>query len=233
MSQNNDDEKFSKIFQAVYMSDLSDDEVYKVAGKLMKEKSIHNHPTPEQIEAARKSICEAEDEHILSLMTESNTETLNLSLEKEHMTKLIASGLNVEKELQKHQGQLLADQMHEVDSEVLQKIQQVKEIVAKICKETLSEHQCQGVVPGTFIVCGEDDYQYCSQACLTIAKQAKTIQLAYKERDSVQAELDFIHQEYAAVEDSELTRDALMLKIAALSQEIKTLKAKIQELEQK
>jgi len=45
--------------------------------------------------------------------------------------------------------------------------------------------------------------------------------------------LDFIHQEYAAADNSELTRDALLLKIAALSQEIKTLKSKIQKLEEK
>ncbi len=224
---------FSEIFQAVYMSDCSDDEVYRVVGKLMKEKTVNNYLTPEQIEAARKSILEAEDERILSLMKESNTEMLDLSLEKEHMTKLIASGLNVEKELEQYRGKLLADEQHQFESEVLQKIQQVKENIAKICKETLSEHQCQGVVPGTFIACGEGDYQYCSEACLTIAKQAKTIQLAYKERDAVQAELDFIHQEYVAVEDSELTRDALLLKIAALSQEIKTLKSKIQKLEEK
>jgi predicted nucleic acid-binding Zn ribbon protein len=31
-------------------------------------------------------------------------------------------------------------------------------------------------VPGTFIICGEDDYQYCSDACLEIAKKVKDIQ---------------------------------------------------------
>jgi len=65
MSQDSD----SKIFESVYMSDVPDDQVYKVVGKLIKEKSAHEYPTPEQIEAARKSICESEDERILSLMT--------------------------------------------------------------------------------------------------------------------------------------------------------------------
>ena len=146
-----------------------------------------NYLTPEQIEAARKSILEAE-ERILSLMKESNTEMLDLSLEKEHMTKLIASGLNVEKELEQYRGKLLADEQHQFESEVLQKIQQVKETIAEMCKKALSEHQCEGVVPGTFIACGEGDYQYCSEACLTIAKQAKAIQLAYKERDAEEEE---------------------------------------------
>lgn len=36
-------------------------------------------------------------------------------------------------------------------------------------------HKCAGVVPGTFIICGEDDYQYCSEACLEIAKRSKEL----------------------------------------------------------
>lgn len=46
-----------------------------------------------------------------------------------------------------------------------------QELIKKICEENLiQDHQCKGVIPNTFIMCGEDDFQYCSDACLTIAK---------------------------------------------------------------
>lgn len=32
------------------------------------------------------------------------------------------------------------------------------------------EHTCKGIIPGTFIVCGEQDYQYCSDVCMNIAQ---------------------------------------------------------------
>ena len=32
------------------------------------------------------------------------------------------------------------------------------------------ENKCLGVVPGTFIICGEDDFQYCSEYCYNRAK---------------------------------------------------------------
>ena len=35
------------------------------------------------------------------------------------------------------------------------------------------QHKCLGVVPGTFIICGEDGFQYCSQDCLEIAGKLK------------------------------------------------------------
>ena len=66
--------------------------------------------------------------------------------------------------------------MNDSDADVKEQIQQVKDSVAKICQQKLKEHKCEGVVPGTFIICGEDDYQYCSDACLEIAKKVKDIQ---------------------------------------------------------
>jgi hypothetical protein len=62
------------------------------------------------------------------------------------------------------------------DNEIIKQIKEVKEYVAKVCEQTLQEHECNGVVPGTFIVCGEGDYQYCSNACLKIASMLKDIQ---------------------------------------------------------
>lgn len=112
MSQADDYKKFRNIFRAVYMSDVPDDQVYKVVDKLNEEKSVHEYPTPEQIEAARKSICESEDERILSLMTEENesederiislmteenTDIINLSVDKEieYISNTIRNALGV------------------------------------------------------------------------------------------------------------------------------------------
>lgn len=35
---------------------------------------------------------------------------------------------------------------------------------------SLANHKCLGTVPGTFVICGEGNFQYCSEACLNIAK---------------------------------------------------------------
>lgn len=61
------------------------------------------------------------------------------------------------------------------EGEILEKLELVKNTVREVSKQIISEHHCLGIVPGTFIVCGEDDYQYCSEACLNIAKCAKEI----------------------------------------------------------
>jgi len=97
MSQADDYKKFRNIFRAVYMSDVPDDQIYKVVAKLNEDKSVHEYPTPEQIEAAKKSICESEDERILSLMTEENTDIINLSVDKEieYISNTIRNALGV------------------------------------------------------------------------------------------------------------------------------------------
>lgn len=45
------------------------------------------------------------------------------------------------------------------------------------------KHQCAIVIPGTFIICGEDNYQYCSQICMERAK--KMIQYKHSTKDCV------------------------------------------------
>ena len=52
----------------------------------------------------------------------------------------------------------------------------------------IKEHQCLGVVPNTFILCGEDDYQYCSSACMEIARQRKLKKLGFEDLTEDQLE---------------------------------------------
>ena len=33
------------------------------------------------------------------------------------------------------------------------------------------QHKCKIIIPETFIICGEGEYQYCSEACLENAKR--------------------------------------------------------------
>jgi len=40
-----------------------------------------------------------------------------------------------------------------------------------IFEMTYDEVKCHGVIPGTFIICGEDNFQYCSDYCLKQAKK--------------------------------------------------------------
>ena len=112
----------------------------------------------------------------------SNTTNTDLTVELEHIRKVIATGLNVQKELEKMQSNLLEQQMSQLDADVVRQIEQVKLSVAEIAKKYIKDHQCLGVVPGTFIVCGEDDYQYCSSACMEIAKRTKELKEKYETR---------------------------------------------------
>lgn len=111
-----------------------------------------------------------------------NTTNTDLTVELEHIRKVIATGLNVQKELEKMQSNLLEQQMSQLDADVVRQIEQVKLSVAEIAKKYIKDHQCLGVVPGTFIVCGEDDYQYCSSACMEIAKRTKELKEKYETR---------------------------------------------------
>lgn len=70
-------------------------------------------------------------------------------------------------------------------------VEQVKSSIAEIAKSYIKEHQCLGVVPGTFIVCGEDNYQYCSSACMEIAKYSKELKEKYETRESKLKQLGF------------------------------------------
>lgn len=69
-----------------------------------------------------------------------------------------------------------------VDAEVIEQIKLVKESIAKICQQKLEEHECTGVIPDTFIMCGEDALNYCSEECLNIAKAAKQLDSKYIEQ---------------------------------------------------
>ena len=97
----------------------------------------------------------------------SHKKELDLDREHDYAGKVIYYGLDVKKE---NQG-TLTDQLDNLDFNIQEQIQQVKDSVVKICQQKLKEHKCEGVVPGTFMVCGEGDYQYCSDACLEIAKR--------------------------------------------------------------
>lgn len=110
------------------------------------------------------------------------TNSFDVEIELEHLKKMIATGLNVQKELEKMQSNSLEQQMHQADAEILRQVAQVKSSIAEIAKRYIKEHQCLGVVPGTFIVCGEDDYQYCSSACMEIAKITKELKEKYETR---------------------------------------------------
>lgn len=44
---------------------------------------------------------------------------------------------------------------------------------SKPCGGLKEEYTCNGVVPGTFVLCGEDDYQYCSDECEKAANKIK------------------------------------------------------------
>lgn len=112
----------------------------------------------------------------------SVTDSFDLKIELEHLKKMIAIGLNVQKELEKMQYNSLAQQMSQMDTEILRQVEQVKFSIAEIAKSYIKEHQCLGVVPGTFIVCGEDNYQYCSSACMEIAKHSKELKEKYETR---------------------------------------------------
>jgi hypothetical protein len=103
------------------------------------------------------------------------TNSFDLEIELEHFKKIIATGLNVQKELESMQYASLAQQMTWLDAETLRQVEQVKSSIAEMAKRYIKEHQCLGVVPNTFIVCGEDDYQYCSSACMEIARRTKEL----------------------------------------------------------
>ena len=67
------------------------------------------------------------------------------------------------------------------DVNVKEQINFVKGAVKKICEENLiQDHQCKGVIPNTFIICGEGDFQYCSDACLNIAKEKADLEKSLK-----------------------------------------------------
>jgi len=78
-------------------------------------------------------------------------------------------------------------------------------------------HSCKIVVPGTFIVCGEGGWQYCSDECLKLAQGSNKdllINTLRKELDAALAELNFIKKEYGEASNEELTEDAMRLKLA-------------------
>lgn len=119
---------------------------------------------------------------VLCLSSDSTKTCTGFSEDADYMGKIIARGLNVQKELSSLQSQSLADEMHKFESDMIKKLQDVKEYMymangfnANGCSNHISDHKCAGVVPGTFVVCGEDDYQYCSDACLNIARHTKEI----------------------------------------------------------
>ncbi len=93
-------------------------------------------------------------------------------------------------------------------------------------------HSCKIVVPGTFIVCGEGNWQYCSEECLKLAQGNKDLLISNlsKELDDALAELNFIKKEYGEASVEELTEDAMRLKIVVLEQEILKLKEEIKRL---
>ena len=92
---------------------------------------------------------------------------------------------------------------------------------------------CKIVVPGTFIVCGEGNWQYCSDECLKLAQgnnKDLLISNLRKELDAALAELNFIKKEYGEASNEELTEDALRLKLTVLEQENLKLKEEIKRL---
>ena len=93
--------------------------------------------------------------------------------------------------------------------------------------------KCKVVVPGTFIVCGEGNWQYCSDECLKLAQgnnKDLLINNLRKELDAALAELNFIKKEYGEASNEELTEDALRLKLAVLEMENLKLKEEIRKL---
>ena len=109
----------------------------------------------------------------LCLSSDSTKPCTGFSEDANYMGKIIARVLNVQ--ISDHNSGTLTKSMSELDTSVKQQMQMVKEIIAKICEQKIQDHKCAGVVPGTFVVCGEDDYQYCSDACLNIARHTKEI----------------------------------------------------------
>ena len=94
-------------------------------------------------------------------------------------------------------------------------------------------HSCKIVVPGTFIVFGEGNWQYCSDECLKLAQgnnKDLLINNLRKELNDALAELHFIKKEYGEASNEELTDDALKLKLAVLEMENLKLKEEIRKL---
>lgn len=58
-------------------------------------------------------------------------------IEAEDMRKLIASGLNVQKELDQYQGQLLSDQLAKEEAKIIEQIKFVKDKIAEVCKSNI------------------------------------------------------------------------------------------------
>lgn len=53
---------------------------------------------------------------------------------------------------------------------LIRKIEEKDPLAKKINRKN---NNCKGLVPGTFVICGEDNFQYCSQECFYKAKGYK------------------------------------------------------------